>query len=93
MIIKERLQLFASRAVYYSMGSSYGTDNSDEDCPLCRKFGTGPCATFFRKWRQCTSRNVDDYVEECANEFQLFQDCVESNEKFYSAQVPPGGSF
>jgi len=58
-----------------------------EDCPLCAKYGAGPCGPLFRLWLNCTDNAafaVDkDPVTACAADFDRLQTCLEQHEAYY----------
>jgi hypothetical protein len=49
------------------------------DCPLCIKFGKGPCAPLFKAWYDCT----DAHDETCVKLFKDFADCLEAHSDQY----------
>jgi hypothetical protein len=57
-----------------------------EDCPLCQKYGQGPCGDLFYVWLDCTDAASpgDDRVTRCAPHFERFQNCLEREEDYYS---------
>lgn len=60
---------------------------SREDCPLCQKFGTGPCGELFYKWLDCTDEDPEYATSRCASQFDRFQECLEREEKYYAKDL------
>lgn len=58
------------------------------DCPLCQKFGKGPCGGPFYQWLECTEAAIvgeddSDVTTRCAPLFEEFQSCLERHESQY----------
>lgn len=37
--------------------ASVVADDREEDCPMCKKFGSGPCGDTFKRWLHCTDKH------------------------------------
>ena len=61
-------------------------EKNRKDCPLCQKFGRGPCGDLFYAWLECTDANPDDATNQCAMQFNQFQACLEREEDYYSRE-------
>ena len=64
-------------------------DDDDESCPVCAKYGRGPCGPDFWAWRKCCREhddNDDEYLTECASQFERFLDCLKQHEAHESEQ-------
>lgn len=83
--------------------SSLATEHSEppsrprvENCPVCDRYGNGPCGELFCNWYECTnvsSKETEIYnsVERCASEFDLFLRCEENSGNRMNVGEPPGG--
>lgn len=47
------------------------------DCPICEKYGNGPCGPYFWNWWNCTEENTQDFADKCSGQFLKFQTCVD----------------
>lgn len=63
----------------------------DDDCPLCAKYGSGPCGGLFRHWWTCTETAKEggaeetDVASQCAAEFERLQKCLDDHSDHYDA--------
>ena len=62
-----------------------------EGCPLCRKFGAGPCGDVFRRWLTCTDRNPGKnaageprHLVACADFAEKLAGCLEAHADHYA---------
>ncbi len=65
--------------------------NDREDCPLCKKFSSGPCGELFKKWLACTDVNPgkDDngeplHLTRCSSFAERLAECLDENSPYYS---------
>ena len=64
----------------YTKRSSHNRARRRSDCPICDKYGNGPCGSFFWKWLDCTEKYPDDCAtERCKEEFSLFKQCADKH--------------
>jgi hypothetical protein len=72
----------APRALRFS-----SSDQQDrQDCPMCQKFGRGPCGDLFYAWLDCTYAAGDDATTRCASQFERFQACLEREQAYYAKE-------
>jgi len=62
-----------------------------EDCPLCKKFGSGPCGEVFKRWLACTDEHPGKdasgeplHLSKCADFADTLAHCLESNTEYYT---------
>lgn len=62
-----------------------------EDCPLCKKFGSGPCGEVFKRWLTCTDKNPGKdasgeplHLTKCSDFAETLAECLEENSEYYS---------
>lgn len=61
------------------------------DCPLCKKFGAGPCGSVFRRWLACTdlhpgknSGGEPRHLSECSDFAEKLAECLEVHTDYYA---------
>ena len=62
--------------------SSTKNGHRHSDCPICQKYGNGPCGSLFWVWWDCTEKYGDDNDKaaiKCRQEFARFEDCAEKH--------------
>lgn len=64
-----------------------------EDCPMCKKFGSGPCGEIFKRWLQCTDKypgkDSDDeplHLTKCIDLAEELGDCLDNHANHYSSK-------
>ena len=77
-------------------GISTSRINTDEmmsdrdDCPMCKKFGSGPCGEVFKRWLDCTDDNPgnDDngepmHLSQCSDFAAKLSTCLDDHQEYY----------
>ena len=71
------------------------SDRDDDDCPICRKYGKGPCGELFKTWLKCTDANPgkdemtgeDLHILLCENFAVPLAQCLEENKDHYDGPL------
>jgi hypothetical protein len=83
---------FGTSVRYKHASSSISeTNDSNEDCPICRKYSQGPCGTIFRQWLTCTDANkgIDPetkqewHLTKCSHLATPLAQCLQKHESYY----------
>lgn len=68
-----------------------------EDCPLCKKFGKGPCGEAFKRWLACTDRHPGKeaggeplHLSKCSDFAEKLAECLDANHSEYYSEGDPG---
>ncbi len=79
----------------FSTARIKGLDDGNRDrehCPLCKKFGSGPCGEVFKLWLACTDRNSGRnangdplHLTACEEFAVALGECLETNKEYYEA--------
>ena len=67
-----------------SITSSSNKMNQKKDCPLCKKYSSGPCGKSFQQWMDCIDANPNQ-EHACDNLLQQFSSCLEQHKEHYDA--------
>ena len=67
--------------IQQSIASSKEKKNRD-DCPLCKKYSSGPCGSLFTTWMQCVDSN-EGQESKCDGLIAPLSKCLEENKSFY----------
>lgn len=61
-----------------------------DDCPMCKKFGSGPCGDVFKRWLDCTDDNPgnDDngepmHLSQCSDLAAKLSKCLDDHQEYY----------
>lgn len=61
-----------------------------EDCPLCKKFGSGPCGETFKRWLACTDDHPGKdasgeplHLSKCSDLAEHLAKCLDENSEYY----------
>lgn len=70
-----------------------------EDCPLCKKFGSGPCGKVFQQWLSCTDANPGKdesgeplHLTKCAIFAEKLAVCIDTNAEYYANDENDGST-
>eukprot|EP00571_Detonula_confervacea_P004801 CAMPEP_0172317570 /NCGR_PEP_ID=MMETSP1058-20130122/32021_1 /TAXON_ID=83371 /ORGANISM="Detonula confervacea, Strain CCMP 353" /LENGTH=263 /DNA_ID=CAMNT_0013032161 /DNA_START=244 /DNA_END=1035 /DNA_ORIENTATION=- len=62
-----------------------------EDCPLCKKFGSGPCGEIFKQWLACTDKHPGKdasgepiHLSKCTDLAENLAECLDENTEYYT---------
>ena len=62
-----------------------------EDCPLCKKFGSGPCGEVFKRWLACTDKHPGKdasgeplHLSKCSDFAEKLAECLDVNSEYYT---------
>ena len=66
-------------------------DISDRDnCPMCKKFGSGPCGELFKLWLACTDKHPGKdasgeplHLNKCSDFAENLAECLDANSEYY----------
>lgn len=74
------------------VGGPDGGNQDREHCPLCKKFGSGPCGEVFKLWLSCTDRNPGNdangeplHLTACEELAVELGACLETNKEYYDS--------
>ncbi|KAL7540006.1 hypothetical protein ACHAXR_010350 [Thalassiosira sp. AJA248-18] len=81
-----------TRGLVTSSGGTSIPDITDrEDCPMCKKFGSGPCGEVFKKWLACTDEHPGKdaageplHLSNCSDFAEKLAVCLDTNDEYYS---------
>lgn len=61
-----------------------------DDCPMCKKFGSGPCGDVFRRWLDCTDENPENdadgepmHISQCLDFATKLSECLDDHQEYY----------
>jgi len=61
------------------------------DCPLCKKFGRGPCGEVFKRWLACTDEHPGKdasgeplHLSKCSDFAEQLAKCLDDHSEYYS---------
>lgn len=67
-----------------STTSSTTKTHPKKECPLCKKYSSGPCGKSFQQWMDCIDSNPNQ-EHECDDLLQNFSSCLEQHKEHYDA--------
>src|SRR5210317_2080492 len=88
------------RGIKTGLGSSKGDITSSaididdrEDCPMCKKFGSGPCGEIFKRWLNCTGKYPGNdsageplHLTKCIDLAEKLGSCLDNHADHYSSK-------
>eukprot|EP00986_Skeletonema_menzelii_P001742 scaffold481_cov148-Skeletonema_menzelii.AAC.8 len=64
-----------------------------EDCPMCKKFGSGPCGEIFKRWLDCTDKHPGKdangeplHLTNCLNLAEKLGECLDTHADHYTSK-------
>jgi hypothetical protein len=67
-------------------------DDREEDCPMCKKFGSGPCGDIFKQWLNCTDKHPGKdaageplHLTHCLEFAEKLGECLDTHADHYSS--------
>jgi hypothetical protein len=68
-------------------------DDREEDCPMCKKFGSGPCGDIFKQWLKCTDKHPGKdaageplHLTHCLDFAEKLGECLDTHSVHYSSK-------
>lgn len=68
-------------------------DDRREDCPMCKKFGSGPCGEIFKRWLNCTDKYPGKdlageplHLTKCKDLAEELGKCLDDHADHYSSK-------
>lgn len=67
--------------------------NDREDCPMCKKFGSGPCGDTFKRWLNCTDKHPGKdtngeplHLTHCMDLAEKLGECLDTHADHYTSK-------
>jgi len=64
-----------------------------EDCPMCKKFGSGPCGDIFKRWLNCTDKHPGKdangeplHLTHCSDLAEKLAKCLDTHADYYTSK-------
>jgi len=64
-----------------------------EDCPMCKKFGSGPCGDIFKRWLNCTDKHPGKdangeplHLTHCVDLAEKLGECLDTHADHYTSK-------
>ncbi len=94
------IPIITKRGIKTGLGISTGDLTSTEidvddreDCPMCKKFGTGPCGEIFKRWLNCTDKYPGKdlageplHLTKCIDLAEKLGSCLDDHADHYSSK-------
>lgn len=68
-------------------------ENDREDCPMCKKFGSGPCGDTFKRWLNCTDKHPGKdangeplHLTHCMDLAEKLGECLDTHADHYTSK-------
>jgi len=61
---------------------SVASKEQKEDCPICKKFSSGPCGSIFQRWRDCIDENTNS-SDKCDALVKELSVCLQQHQDYY----------
>eukprot|EP00984_Skeletonema_dohrnii_P001489 scaffold480_cov127-Skeletonema_dohrnii-CCMP3373.AAC.3 len=68
-----------------------------EDCPMCKKFGSGPCGDIFKQWLNCTDKHPGKdangeplHLTHCSELAEKLAKCLDTHAGYYTSKDNEG---
>ncbi|KAL3788843.1 hypothetical protein ACHAWO_008168 [Cyclotella atomus] len=81
----------SSRGISMSGINIDEVNSNREDCPMCKKFGSGPCGGIFKRWLDCTDQHPGKdadgqplHLSKCFEFARKLSKCLDDNSDYYT---------
>jgi hypothetical protein len=81
----------SSRGITTSRINIADVKTDREDCPMCKKFGSGPCGDTFKRWLACTDQHPGKdakgepvHITKCLDFAEKLSECLDKHSEYYT---------